>query len=52
VRREGDMGGGGSQPCDGEAVVGHRGDEGGDDRVVGAPDRCWVQLGGLGRGQG
>ena len=48
MRREGDMEGGGSQPCDGEAVVGHRG----DDRVVGAPDRCWVQLGGLGRGQG
>src|SRR5674476_1184853 len=34
VRREGDMEGGGSEPCDGEAVVGHRGGEGGDDRVV------------------
>ena len=33
MRREGDMEGGGSEPCDGEAVVGHRGDEGGDDRV-------------------
>ena len=52
VRREGDMEGGGLEPCDGEAVVGHRGDEGGDDRVVGVPDRCWAQLGGVGRGQG
>ena len=43
VRREGDMEGGGSEPCDGEAVLGYRGDEGGDDRVVGVPDRCWAQ---------
>src|ERR1035437_10712199 len=45
VRREGDLEGGGSEPCDGGAVVGHRGDEGGDDRGGRSAGPLWGSAG-------